>query len=273
MSPTPDIPSNPLAITPYEVAVIRETRGSAAAVVTAARDLSVADAGQAQRAGEILRDLATVRKRANTTRLELAKPHRDHVALINDQYREPGAMLDEADGVIRAKLLAYQREQARLAKVEQDRLDIIAEEQRRADEAERDRAAAEARRQAEAWQAREAELAATAKATNDADIQRAADAAKAAGEALANLGQARAIEPLPVRPVQVVEAPAKTAGVATRKTWTFVVDFPSSVPRRFLMVDRAAINTFMRDEVRAGRTPELPGVRFEQSESLSVRSR
>ncbi len=273
MTPTPDLPSNPLAITRVEAERIEHARLSAAAVVARAHDLSVDDAEQAERAGGILRDLASVRKRADDERLELTKPLREKTAAINANYKAPSAMLDEADKVIRAKLLAYQREQARLRAEEQARLDAEAERQRLADEAAREADAAEARAQQEAWAAQQRELAEAAREAGDAKLAEAAAAAGQAADAMGDLQRARSIAPLPVHAPVVAPMPAKQAGIATRKVWGFKVIETSAVPPEFLIVDTAKLRKWMNDEVRAGRWPSMPGVKFEQEEGLSVRGR
>ncbi len=260
-------------LTERESEQIEHARLSAAAIVARAHDLAVEDAAQAERAGGILRDLASVRKRAETERLELTKPLRDKRAAIDANYKAPSAMLDEADKVIRGKLLAYQREQARLAKIEQDRLDAEAERQRLADEAAREAEAAEARAQQEAWATRQRELAEAAIAAGDAELAEAAKAAGQAADAMADLERARSIAPLPVRAVPVVATPERQEGIATKRRWTYEIVEPTEVPRGYLKLDEQAIRYEMHRQIKKGKAPELPGVRFYQEEGLSVRGR
>ncbi len=256
-----------ITLTEAETASISANCGAAAAVVAAAHDLTVESAEQAERASGILRDLATVRKRAESARKELTQPYRQHERQINDQFREPSAMLDEADGVIRSKVLAYQREQERVRAERQRELDRIAAEQRAADEAERARLAAEARAQREAWEAAQAK----AKASDD---EAAAEAARQAAEAMAQLERAREIAPLPVHAVQTAAPVKPSEGVAVKRWWRFEIKYPESVPRAYLVVDAEAIRRVMREDVRAGRDPQpIPGVRFYRDERLAVRGR
>ncbi len=253
-----------ITLTDSESTKIEQARGSAAAVVAAAHDLNVENAEQAERAGSILRDLQTVRKRAETDRKALTEPYRAHTQAVNDQYREPSAMLDKADSIIRGKVLAYQREQERLRAEQQRELDRIAAEQRARDEAERARLAAEAREQREAWEATQA-------AASSAE---AAQAAQDAADAMGQLERARELAPLPVRPVETVAATKPSAGIAVKRPWTFHIDDPAMVPREHLAVDDQSIRRAMREDVRAGREPQpIPGVRFYQDERLAVRGR
>jgi hypothetical protein len=273
MSPTPDLPTI-AALTASENASITAARSSAASVVAAARDLSIENEEQATRAGEILRDLKTVSRRAEDERLALTKPYRDKAAAINDQYREPTAMLSEADKTIRAKVKAWHAEAERLRAIEQARLDAEAERQRKADEAERARLAAEAKAQADAWAAEEERRRADAEANPSPEAIAAADAAKAAQEAMAALEASRAITPLPVRQVETVApVPKATQGVSTRRTWTFAIEDASMVPPQWWKIDEAAIREHMRATVKEGGTPEIPGVRFYQEVGMSVRGR
>ncbi len=256
--------SDIITLTDSESSKIEQARGSAAAVVAAAHDLNVENAEQAERAGGILRDLATVRKRAEATRKQLGEPYRQHVEAINAQYREPSAMLDKADAIIRGKVLEYQREQERIRAEQQRELDRIAAEQRARDEAERARLAAEAREQREAWEATQAK----------AESAEAAQAARDAADAMGQLERAREIAPLPVRPVETVAATKPSAGIAVQRPWTFEVVNPDEIPRAFMVVDDKAIRQNMRDTVRADGEPyPIPGVRFYQDERLAVRGR
>ncbi len=252
-----------ITLTESESTKIEQARGSAAAVVAAAHDLTVENADQAERAGGILRDLQTVRKRAESERKDLTAPYRAHERQINDQYREPSAMLDKADGIIRGKVLAYQREQERIRAEQQRELDRIAAEQRARDEAERARLAAEAREQREAWEAAEAK----------AENPETAQAARSVADAMANLERARELAPLPVRPVETVAAAKPSAGIAVQRPWTFEVTDPSEVPPEHLRVDEASIRRWMHAQVKRGDVPDMSGVRFYQDERLAVRGR
>lgn len=262
-----------IVLTDEESSRVAESRRSAAAVVAAARELEVSTADEAERASGILRDLATVRKRADAERKALTAPHRAHVDMLNAQYREPTLMLDEADGMIRAKVQGFLAEQERVRAERQARIDAEAAEQRRRDEAEREAQAAAARAQRERWAREQAEREAEAARTGaQADTDRAA-AAKAAADAMADLERAREIAPLPVRHVPTVEPVKPSAGIAVKRPWTFEVVDPSEVPPEFLIVDESAVRAYMRQRVKAGEVPSVSGIRFYQQEGLSVRGR
>lgn len=261
-------------LTTSESEKIALARTSAGDVVARVHAIQITDSATAGEVADFLRDLATVAKRADDERLALTKPHRDHAAKINDAYREPARMLDEAIREVKAKLLAWRQEQDRIRLEEQARLDAIAAEQRAADERAREKAAAEARAEAERWAAEQRAREQAAAESPSAEATAAADAARAAQEAFERLERARALEPLPVRDVAIVKPPEPQEGVAARKDWTFRVVEPTRVPWLYLVVDEAAIRREMRAVLKAtGKPPEIPGVEFEQVERLTARAR
>jgi hypothetical protein len=265
--------STEIVLTDTESSKLDNARGSAAAVVTAARDLIVETEQEAQRAGEILRDLQTVRKRAEKDRLAMTKPHREHVELINRNYREPSAMLEQADRMVREKVKAYLAEQERIRAERQAEIDTEAAEQRRRDEEERERQAAAAREQREHWEAEQVAREAEARRSGTQTDAERARAAAAAAYAMAELEEARRIAALPVRHAQTVEEAKPMTGVVVNQRWMFEVTDQAKVPESFKVVDETAVRKHMREDVKAGRLPSLCGIRFFQEESLSVRGR
>ena len=260
-------------LTTSESEKIARARTSAADVVTRVHAIEIADDKTAGDVASFLRDLATVAKRADDERLALTKPHRDHAARINDAYREPARMLDEAISEVKAKLLAWRQEQERIRREEQARLDAIAAEQRAADERAREEAAAEARADAERWAAEQRAREKAAEVAPSAEATAAAEAAKAAQEAFERLERARAVEPLPVRDVAIAAPPERQEGVATRKDWTFRVVDVRALGAEFVLPNEKAIRAEMQAQVREGMVPRILGVEFEQVERLTARAR
>ena len=260
-------------LTTSESEKIARARTSAADVVARVHAIEIADEKTAGEVASFLRDLATVAKRADEERLALTKPHRDHATKINNAYRDPARMLDEAIAEVKAKLLAWRQEQDRIRREEQARLDAIAAEQRAADERAREETAAEARAEAERWAAEQAERERVAEENPSDEATAAAEAAKAAQEAFERLHRARELEPLPVRDIAIVAPPEKQEGVATRKDWMFTVVDVGALPPEFVMPDEKEIRRYMLARVKAGEVPEVDGVEFEQVESLTARAR
>lgn len=60
------------------------------------------------------------------------------------------------------------------------------------------------------------------------------------------------------------------AGVKASQVWAFEVLDPEAVPRAFLVVDDRKVREYMREVVKAGAVPELPGVRFYQDTRIAA---
>jgi fused signal recognition particle receptor len=131
-------------------------------VVGAALALEVRTTAEAQAATEVLSTIAVERKRSEEARQFLVRPLNEHVKAINARFKTAAEPLDEADGVVRRKLLAYRAEQERVRAAEQARLD--------AERVERERQEAERRavEEAEARAAREVAAREAAKAEAEA---------------------------------------------------------------------------------------------------------
>lgn len=123
-----------MTIETKEIAVIRREVGG---LVGTARKLVVNN--DAQDANELLVLVANGKKRLEEQRVFLVKPLNDHVKNINAAFKEWVKPLEEADSIVRRKVLGFQREQAalraeaqrleqeRLEKLEQIRIERLAE--------------------------------------------------------------------------------------------------------------------------------------------------
>jgi colicin import membrane protein len=291
---------SPLAI--EEQAKVTELEADVSTLVQRARALEVRTPQTADTAAGFLRDIAGAKRRSETARKFIVDPLNRHVKAINERFKTAAAPLDEADVIVRGKLLGYQREQEAARAAEQARIDSERAAIEQAAEAQRRQQADEAarleREAAEAGQARQAELRA---AENErareiaamSDEQLEAVALGAGGEADARLAeqemsarmersqaQERAeaarqqADEAAQREIAAKSSPAiamastKPAGVSTRKVWRATVIDAALVPHQYLVVDQAALNA----AVRAGER-EIPGVRIEQLDELAVRSR
>ena len=75
-----------------------------------------------------------------------------------------------------------------------------------------------------------------------------------------------------IAPAPVAKTTFNEMGETTiKKIWTFEVKDIAAVPHAFLIVDEVKLRAYMRDEVRAGRTPKVTGIKFFQQSSLSVK--
>jgi hypothetical protein len=227
--------------------------------------LQVTNAGEAEAAAEVLRDIARYKKGAEAERTELVKPLNDHVKLINKKFKDAIAPFEAADKKIRAKVETFTAEQERRRREEEQRLERERQERERKAREERERQEAEAkakREQAEADARAAEELA-----------DEGEDPGDLAEEAAQKLAEAQTAEsaisslPEPTLPRQVVEKPAAPTGTSTRMVWKHRLVDPAAVPREYLVVDEKKIRQAVRDGVR-----EIPGVVIEQKPELAVRT-
>lgn len=148
--------------TPAEKNAVAEINTVINETVAAAGRIDVRTAAEAEHATEFLTQIAGAKRRAEQARKFLVGPLNAHVKSINEKFKEETVPLEQADAIVRAKVLAYRREQERLRVAEQARLD--------AERAERERQAEEQRRreEAEARAAREAAARESARAEAEA---------------------------------------------------------------------------------------------------------
>jgi hypothetical protein len=165
----------PDELAPEEQQRIAEVTASVDEVVAAAEAIQVRNAEESQAATEFLSRVAGEKRRSEAARTALVKPLNDHVRMINGQFKPKAEALATADGIVRKRVLAYEREQERIRAEEQARLD--------AEHRERERQAEEARRAAEAAAQAEREAAAREAAAREAEARQAREvAAKAAAK-------------------------------------------------------------------------------------------
>lgn len=116
--------------------------------------------------------------------------------------------------------------------------------------------------------AREAEA-----ARIEAQRQAAEDAARR--EAAASVFGESAVIQTPAPAVPAVPPPAapKAAGSRIVTRWEFEVTDAAMVPREFCVPDPRAIRAWMDYQVKTGRNPEMPGVRFASRQSVESMGR
>lgn len=216
-------------------------------------------------------ELKAIKAKANTLedqRTSITGPINKALKAINDLFRGPAALLEEAERTLKGKMLAWDQEQRR-----------IAEEARRKAEAE---AAAERQRLADEAAARqrdaEAQAAAAAKAKAEGDAQAAAlaqaQAERAQAEAAAAANTAQMVVAAPV----AAPEPAKVKGISTATKIDFeVVDMHALVKhiaeRPELLALVRADDVKLRAYVRGlGVSCNLPGVRVFEQHTLSARA-
>ncbi len=186
-------------------------------------------------ASDLLGWIAGNNKQLEAQRVSLVKPLNDHVTFINGQFKDWMEPLKSANEIVREKVLAYTREQARIAAEAQ----AVEDERIRTEQA---RLAAE-----------QARLEAEAEA--------------------ANAPPPPPVAIVPPSPAPIPAAPEKTtrsvlATTTIKKVWQYEVTDPDAVPREYLVIDEKKIGSVVRAGVRS-----IDGVRIFETEQLAVRSR
>lgn len=295
-------------LAPAEQEKVAEVGVQAQTLVEQAHTLEVRTPEEASTATAFLAAIAKAKRESESARKTLTKPLSEHVKMINDGFKQRTVPLDEADRIVREKVLAYQQEAEKRARAEQERIERERREAEAKAEAER-KAAVEAQQKAER-EAREAEEKRAAE-RSAAQNARRAEIAEMGDDDLAKLIAAgdngrciteemhddmlmaaqevrvredraereRAAEEARQREIAAKSAPAtavaapaalaSTSGSAsTRKRWVAKVVSFEEVPRAYLIVDQVKLNAAVRAGIR-----EIPGVEIEQETGLAVRAR
>lgn len=167
-----DTPSTGLVLSATEQERLDTLRLTIAPIVQAAQSIEVRNENEVNRAVEFLSSVAREKKAAENTRVAVVGPLTAHVKFLNEQLKGAVVPLQEADAIVRPKVVAYQEELDRKRLEAEERLRV--EEQRMQEEAD-----AEKRLEEEAARA-EREEAARQAAIAEAEAQAAARARETA---------------------------------------------------------------------------------------------
>jgi len=187
---------------------IKEVTERALTVPEKAKALIIQSNDDFIKAGEILTVIKSLRKEIDATFDPIiTKAHEAHKEAIA-QKKKVDAPLVEAEGIVKPRMAAWNAEQERLRREEEERLREIArkeEEERRLKEA-------------------------------------------IAAEQAGNKEEAQAIieAPIEVAPIIVEKTTPKPAGVSFTKQWKFRITDPNKIPRQYLKVDEVAIGGVVR---------------------------
>lgn len=260
--------------TPSSVATTRAQQA-----LSAARALTITTLDQYDSAASALKGIKASWTDVEKDRKVLLQPVDEARARLQAFFKPPLEFLEQAEVIVKAKMVGYTQEQERKRQEEQRRQEELARQERArlqaiADEA-RAKAAAEQRRLQEiadaaaqaaaAEQARLKKIADDAKAAGDAEAARKAQeeaAAKrlkdeaeqrererqAAAVAATAAAKADKFEERAATTVAQVVAPAmgKTAGVSMRDNWTFEIKDPKKINPEFMMPDEIKIGRLVK---------------------------
>lgn len=209
-------------------------------------------------------ELKAIKAKAKTLeeqRTSITGPINKALKAVNDLFRAPGTYLEQAEKIIKGKMLAYTTEQQRIAD----------EERRRAE------AAIKAEQERLAREAAEREAAAKAEADKllaEGNADKAAEVQAAAAIEAANLTATAQVMTAPV----VAPAVAKVSGIATRGVWkaectdkAAMIAFVAANPQfqNLLDVNTTALNQLAK---AMRETLQVPGVRVYEEKQLASRS-
>lgn len=240
------------------------------------QDFQVVDAETFGMAADELQGVKRRQKELEAQRTSITKPLNDVTKAVNALFAGPTQLLDQAETILKAKMIAFQDEQQRIALEARRKAEAEAEAERRRLEAE---AADRAR-----FAAEQAALAQTAAAEGDTQTATLAQAAsvRAAAEAQTAVDTAQMV----VAPTALVVAPPKASGISTAKKVDFEItdlaklvafiahgDGERPLARPDLLGLVVADSVKVRAMVKAlGAQANLPGVRVFEGKVMSARA-
>ncbi len=271
------------------IEVSRATTDRVRDVIGFAEKLTIKTPEDAAAAADFLARCAREKKDSEAERVEIVQPIKQAAKKIDERFKAVIAPVEQADGIVRAKLVEYEELAERQRAEEQARIDAEreAQEQAAAEEQARLDAEAEAARKA-AEVVPEAEHEPT---SEDEDFEGKLDAdlakiirddpesplAKAAVKELADRA-ARAAEEAAESGAPVLAPPTQLAPTGTRRAasgstnttrrWVGEVENPDEVEDRFKVIDQKLINK----AIQAGER-DIPGVRVYQKMGVAVKAR
>lgn len=117
------------SIVPEQDKMTQELQQQGSTLLAAAEMMEIVDALSLEAATNTLGVIADTKKRVEERRQFFVKPLNDHVKTINNWFKSILAPLEQADSILRQKILKYRQEEARKRKEEEERLRKLMEEQ------------------------------------------------------------------------------------------------------------------------------------------------
>lgn len=219
-------------------------------------------------AAEELQAIKARTKKLEDQRTGITGPINQALKAINALFKGPGDLLEEAERVIKTKMLAWDDAKRREAEALRQKAEAEAEAHRKKLAAEAEQQAAEARRQQEAAQ----KALQTGDAAAAAVAQAAADRAQSEANTTAQVAQMVVAAP-------VMAATTKVSGISTSTKVDFevasLIDLVKHVAEHpdlitLLRVDEVKLRAYVRG---LGVNAKLPGVRVFDSKVISSRAK
>ena len=205
-----------------------------------AKALVINDAESYTFGAELLLGIKSLRKEVDATFDPLTQSAFENHRKIVAAKRKAETPLSEAEQTIKGAMVAFDREQQRLARIEEERQREIARRE------EEDRRLAEAALlEAEGTQFGDAAMVAQAQQIVEEAIQR----------------------PAPVAIAPVLKATPKVSGISMKKSWAFRVTRPELVPRQYCEVSEAKIRGVVKS---LGPAANIPGVEVYEEQTIAA---
>lgn len=220
-------------------------RGTVSELVAAAKQVIIMTRVDMSQAVDLVAAIKKRQREAEDARTRITKPINEALREVNGRFKSMVAPLDEAESVLKGKMLTFQKAEEAKAREEAQRL------QKQQDEADRlAREEAQRKRDEEAKQA-----------TDDETFDRA------------ELPPAVVNAPLPVPERTIIEpAIRKTtfgqsgAAFTAKEVWKFELVDLAQVPVEFTLLDSSKVNQAIRAGIR-----EIPGIRVFKESVASVK--
>ncbi len=251
-----------ITVAPIETKFAEQAQDTAIALLKTSKALEIKTQIDYDSAAEGLKKIKGVAKDIEAKRKEITKPLDQAKKAVMDLFRNPLALLNEAEYIVKNGLLGYTEMQEKKRREQQEKLD----RQARAEEDRKKKALEEqARKQEEkAAEARKnAQL-----AENEAEKKRLEEVAKKAEEE----AEKRRDKKEEVKVEAPVLAPqAETpSGISYKIRWTAeVVDF-KLLPNEYKLPNMPILNKMA--QATKGKVP-IPGVKFNSEKDVSSRSK
>lgn len=228
----------PTALVVPETPTESQIKTSATALVAEALNLKIFTRSDLSYATDLVKTIKDRARAAEDERTRIVGPFNQGVKHINGRFKVITQPLEDAEVALKAKMLAFQRDEQRKAEEERQRLQRE-QTQRENEERERNR---------------------------EKDVERVAIATE--GEE-----QDRATPPpIEVAPVEIASkfkpvTYGQTGAASTvRKVWASEIVDITLIPKEFIVADQVKINQAVRAGIR-----EIPGVRIFQKEEMVIK--
>ncbi len=246
-----------ITIEPIKTEQVDEASKQAIATLSEARSITIVSQEGYGKASDVLKAVKGKIKLLDTLRKGITKPLDEAKAKVMALFRTPLDTYAEAETIVKNGMITYSEEQERLRKVEQEKLERKAEEDRKKKEA-----------QEAEWRKKEEEKRKEAeRLEKEGKVEEAKKAKEAANKASLKADE-RSIEQQNIIAPTVAPKVAKVKGVHYVDKWYGEVTNKAIVPEGYKVVDMSKLN---RVAQATKGTLKIPGVTIKSEKVLASR--